>query len=57
MGSRAKIPTYRVVDNMDSGDEHYYLRIGDIYVTQRKKSPDFKNKNIAKSAPYDGKGH
>jgi hypothetical protein len=57
MDSRAKIPTYRVVDNMDSEDEHYYFRIRDRYVSQRKKSPDFKNKNIAKSAPYDGKGH
>jgi hypothetical protein len=57
MGSRAKIPTYRVVDSMDSEDEHDYLRIRDRYVSQRKKSLDLKNKNIVKSAPYDGKGH
>ena len=30
--------------------------IRDRYVSQRKKSRDFKNKNIVKPAPYDGKG-
>ena len=55
MGTRAKTPTYRVVDSMDSGDENDDLGIRDRYVSQRKKSPDLK-KNIVKPESYDGKG-
>ena len=56
MGARAKTPTYKVVDSMDSEDENDDLGIRDRYVSQRKKSQDFKTKNIVKPAPYDGKG-
>ena len=57
MDSPANISTYGVVDSMDSEDEHDYLKIRDRYASQRKKYQDFKNKNIVKSALYDGKGH
>ena len=54
MITRAKPPTYKVVDSMDSEDENDDLGIRDRYVSQRKKSRDFKNKNIVKPAPCDG---
>jgi hypothetical protein len=56
MGTRAKTATYRVVDSMDSEDENDDFGIRDRYVSQRKKSRDFKNKNIVRPAAYDGKG-
>ena len=56
MGTRAKTPTYRVIDSMDSEDENDEFGIRDRYVSQRKKSRDFKNKNIVRPAAYDGKG-
>jgi len=55
MGTRAKTPTYRVADSMESGDENDDLGIRDRYVSQRKKSPDLR-KNIVKPESYDGKG-
>lgn len=51
MGTWAKTLTYRVVDSMDSEDENDDLGIRDRYVSQRKKSQDFKTKNIVNQHP------
>ena len=51
MGTQAKTSTYRVIDSMDSEDKNDDLGIWDRYVSQRKKSWDFKKKNIVKPAP------
>ena len=56
-GARAKTPYYRDRLGESSDDEYdFENRVDDKYVTKRKKSEEFKNKNIVKPAPYDGKG-